>query len=895
MKKITTLVLLVASLIFVAACTPTKYTVTFDSNGGSDVASVVVEKGKPVAEPLDPSRDPVGAEVYSFVGWFTDEAATVEYDFSKPVSGNLTLYAGWSLNKVLRFNTKTSASITPVVLGEDGGTVSAAPAEPTRDGYVFKGWFYGKAGLTWLEPQAVAFPLTLTASTTLYAYWEPVNSKLVNYSAGETYVSSVQKSTRVILNPLVYENTFEDGLIANMATSMYETEVDWDLAISQGVASKPGDFSKIVNKEYSVEALDYKYVKVGATQYPLNIDGDELLDEDGNYDRVAATQNKSTEWTIKMRDDIFFEDGTKVNAYTFEYTLKQYLDGKQNNFRANIMYKTVDNPNGYPILNAKEYFDGTVTWDQVGIKVIDEYTFKLVSPESDAMTQAQAVGLANTYLVHPTVYAASLDANGQNSTYGTPVRPYVSYGPYIIKSWDNEQRIVMNKNFNYLNKGTINYKSVVYEVVDNYDQTMALFAEGKLSVAGLLQAYYAQYAEADNVFKSWNNYPQYMVINTAKSKAPTNAHVHPTIIHDVKFRQALLYGFDRNYYANNVYAPNVPSLLPIPSNVKAYIQDPLTYNESPAHLAILEELGIPAATNGYIPDRAVALFDEAYAAWLLAGNSGPVTLRLIGADDTVSKSLHTYIKNSYETLFEKDGVKRLIISVNEYDSQGLTAQRSQWNFDLSLGSIGFGAVYGAQWQYGAIGLIGARIGGAGFGLSFPYDETTFDPAKPITAAPGSGWAAWGSEMIEVEMQATYDYLVEYGRENLIADGLEDYIYLLDNLEEELDEDGVTVLKEAGVFKMSVLDATVWAFSYDTPWDATAAQPFAGAREDVWAFVAALERVFFTKAVTMVPTTTGAVATIYAPNVVITWPEYSNAFGWGANRYRYLNTDPDFAA
>ena len=80
--------------------------------------------------------------------------------------------------------------------------------------------------------------------------------------------------------------------------------------------------------------------------------------------------------------------------------------------------------------------------------------------------------------------------------------------------------------------------------------------------------------------------------------------------------------------------------------------------------------------------------------------------------------------------------------------------------------------------------------------------------------------------------------------------------------------------------------------YDTPYDGAAAEPFPGATADTWAIIAEFERVFFEYA-TLVPTVTRSSATVYADNVVITWPAYSSAFGWGAARYRYLNTDPDF--
>ena len=70
---------------FVPAVT---YTVTFVT-GGEPIA-VTVEEGQKVAAPADPVKDGC-----VFTGWYTDEACTLPYDFTAPVSGDLTLYAGW--------------------------------------------------------------------------------------------------------------------------------------------------------------------------------------------------------------------------------------------------------------------------------------------------------------------------------------------------------------------------------------------------------------------------------------------------------------------------------------------------------------------------------------------------------------------------------------------------------------------------------------------------------------------------------------------------------------------------------------------------------------------------------------------------------------------------------
>lgn len=72
------------------------WTVAFNSNGGSacDTKFVATADGK-LVKPADPTRDG-----YTFGGWFTDAACTQAYDFSTPVTADLTLYAKWTKNAV---------------------------------------------------------------------------------------------------------------------------------------------------------------------------------------------------------------------------------------------------------------------------------------------------------------------------------------------------------------------------------------------------------------------------------------------------------------------------------------------------------------------------------------------------------------------------------------------------------------------------------------------------------------------------------------------------------------------------------------------------------------------------------------------------------------------------
>lgn len=72
----------------------TTHTVTFETNGGSEVATQTVAEGKTATEPETPAM-----EGYTFVGWYTDAKLTEAYDFDTLVTADMTLYAAWGLTR----------------------------------------------------------------------------------------------------------------------------------------------------------------------------------------------------------------------------------------------------------------------------------------------------------------------------------------------------------------------------------------------------------------------------------------------------------------------------------------------------------------------------------------------------------------------------------------------------------------------------------------------------------------------------------------------------------------------------------------------------------------------------------------------------------------------------
>lgn len=106
------------------------YTVTFQSEGGSEVASQI-RANTPAAQPDNPTK-----EGYTFIGWYNGES---EWDFETPVTENLPLTAKWQLNRyTITFKPENGGE--DIVITQDYGTAITAPANPTKTGYTFAGW-----------------------------------------------------------------------------------------------------------------------------------------------------------------------------------------------------------------------------------------------------------------------------------------------------------------------------------------------------------------------------------------------------------------------------------------------------------------------------------------------------------------------------------------------------------------------------------------------------------------------------------------------------------------------------------------------------------------------------------------------------------------------------------
>ena len=168
-----------------------KYTVTFDSYGGSKVDPQVVEYGLYAQKPADPTL-----EGFTFKYWYLDDENEA-YDFENtPVTADITLTAKWEINKFkVTFDTDGGEPIPDDQFVEWGLFVEEPTTEPTKTGYTFDGWYLGD--------EKYDFSAAVEQNITLTAKWHVTPHNIYAYARLNSYFAPLTTSefdTPITLN-----------------------------------------------------------------------------------------------------------------------------------------------------------------------------------------------------------------------------------------------------------------------------------------------------------------------------------------------------------------------------------------------------------------------------------------------------------------------------------------------------------------------------------------------------------------------------------------------------------------------------------------------------------------------------------------------------------------------
>lgn len=205
-----------------------QFTVTFDSQDGSKVASQTISYGEKVVEPTRPTK-----EGHAFIGWYTETSYTHEWNFeSDIVTKDITLYARWTIAEyTVTFNTNGGSEVKSQPVAK--GSKVQRPLPPTKDGFVFDNW-YTDIALT----QVYDFDTQVAGNLTLYANWikaESITKELLIALVEEAQAINRNKYTEESIDKL-YKKLEAAYTVASKANPTSQEIKDAYQALKQAIS-----------------------------------------------------------------------------------------------------------------------------------------------------------------------------------------------------------------------------------------------------------------------------------------------------------------------------------------------------------------------------------------------------------------------------------------------------------------------------------------------------------------------------------------------------------------------------------------------------------------------------------------------------------------------------------
>lgn len=143
--------------------TTEEHTVTFISNGGTNIAPAHVKHGALLSKDFV-FPDPIVSDGGSFIGWYSDAQLQTLYDFNQPILSDLILYANWFYNTyTIAFEMNGAPPIPPKEVRE--GYLPDLET-PVYENHIFINWYTDASFTTLFDPNK-----PVTKDFTVYARW----------------------------------------------------------------------------------------------------------------------------------------------------------------------------------------------------------------------------------------------------------------------------------------------------------------------------------------------------------------------------------------------------------------------------------------------------------------------------------------------------------------------------------------------------------------------------------------------------------------------------------------------------------------------------------------------------------------------------------------------------
>lgn len=198
------------------------------------------------------------------------------------------------------------------------------------------------------------------------------------------------------------------------------------------------------------------------------------LDDDDNTVPGAAESwdydEDTLTYTFHLRKDGVWTNGDPVTAKDFEFAWSQALNPDVASDYAYFLYF---------IKNAEKYFNGEVAWDEVGVKVVDDYTLEVTMEQPTPY----ALFLFSFGTLAP-INQRFYEAVGAD-LYSTEAQYFCTNGPFALTEWSHNDKIVMQKNDAWHGAADVEVEEIDWKIITDANAALSSFLAGDLDMVGL--------------------------------------------------------------------------------------------------------------------------------------------------------------------------------------------------------------------------------------------------------------------------------------------------------------------------------------------------------------------------------------------------------------------------
>lgn len=418
----------------------------------------------------------------------------------------------------------------------------------------------------------------------------------------------------------------------------------------EGVYDDKGQvFRKVIPQDMS--SLDTAKVtdSVSFDKFNQVYEGLYVLDgDDQAQPGVAKGEPKVSEdgktWTVKLRQDAKWSNGDPVTAHDFVFAWQRVLDPDTASEYAYIMYD---------LKNAEEINAGKKKPKELGVKALDDYTlqFELTKPLP--------------YYKEMLAFGTFMPQNEKvvkkyGDQYGTKAEKAVYNGPFKVKEWAVEDKILLEKNNKYWDKDVVKLDKVNYKVLKDGQAGASLYDTNSVDDTTITSEQVEKYKDNTALKKRLLASTFYLKLNQGTVPAFKNRDMRLAIAQSVDKKAYVDSVLNNGSAPSDDFTGKGTAKAPDGSDYTDQIDSPLVYN----------------------PDKAKEHYEKAKKA--LGKDSFTFTLN---TDDTPTNKISAeFVKAQIE-----QNLPGVTIKIKQLPFKQRVAREHSENYDISFS--GWGADY----------------------------------------------------------------------------------------------------------------------------------------------------------------------------------------------------------